>query len=134
MPSKKIIFKKKKNKFLELTYDNKDRFVSKSVNFELVNDIINLINLKNPVEFNEDDFSIPNNCKEKTLDDNDIDYDLLIKDCIGGKTIYFDYEKHIIYDENHKIIGSICEDDLIFNDETYNTEINNLENDINLET
>lgn len=133
MPPKKIVFKKKKkNNFIELTYDNKDKdkIKSKSINFELVNDIINLINLKNPEVLNEDNFSIPNNCKEKITDDNDIDYDLLIKDYIGGKIIYFDHEKSIIYDENYNIIGSIREDDLIFSDESYNKEINNLENNM----
>jgi len=130
---RKIIFKKKKNNFLELSYENKHNLKSSSINFKLVDEIINLINLNKQGEIiKETNFDIPIKKNVKKTTDFYIDTESFVKENIGGKTIYFDYEKNIIYDENIKIIGNICEDELVFNDITYDSTINDLENNINL--
>lgn len=78
----------------KLTLFNKNTEVKNIVN-EIVSD-----------ESDSDNEDINNNL----IKDCDIDFESIIKDTISGKTIYYDYNKNIIYGNNYKIIGEINED------------------------
>jgi len=78
----------------KLTLFNKNTEVKNLVN-EIVSD-----------DSESDNEDINNNL----IKDCDIDFESIIKDTISGKTIYYDYNKNIIYGSNYKIIGEINED------------------------
>ena len=63
-------------------------------------------------------------------DDDTVDKESLVEDLIGGKQIFYDYDKNIIYNSSYNIIGSIMDNDIEFYDTTYVEEENNI-NDIN---
>ena len=65
----------------------------KKVNIVNINDITN-ININDIIE-------------------TDIDFDNIIKDNMGGKVVYYDYNKNLIYNEKYDVIGSIDGDGII---------------------
>ena len=139
------------NDISELTYDNVDESVEgelkigtntdyNNVNFSLINKlpkIYNQVTFKH--SFNPDlaaEESDEGSDTEDPLDNNkDIDTESLLKDNLNGKTIYYDYDKNLIYDMGFKIIGEINEDGEINIDDSQTdyTELgmNNFNNNTN---
>ena len=98
---KKIIFKKKSNKFIELSEDLEKKH-NINIDFELVERIIKLNSVKKLDNFENLDFEgLNDDDLEENNEEIDIDTDELIQDSIGGKIIYFDYDKNIVYNENY---------------------------------
>ena len=109
---KKIIFKKKSNKFIELSEDLEKKH-NINIDFELVERIIKLNSVKKLDNFENLEFEgLNDDDLEENNEEIDIDTDELIQDSIGGKIIYFDYDKNIVYNENYEIIGNIGDDGL----------------------
>ena len=134
---KKIIFMKKKpDKYKELNYDsvNNLSYNVETINYELVNKIIALNNSKLL-----DNIDCLKSTKTKKIitklsntfyDDDTVDKESLVEDLIGGKQIFYDYDKNIIYNSSYNIIGTIMDNDIEFYDTTYVEEENNI-NDVN---
>ena len=134
---KKIIFKKKKpDKYKELNYDiiNNVRYNVETIDYELVNKIIALNNSKLL-----DNIDCLKSKKTKKIitklsntfyDEDTVDKESLVEDLIGGKQIFYDYDKNIIYNSSYNIIGTIMDNDIEFYDTTYVEEENNI-NDVN---
>lgn len=131
------------NKFeLELdniTDDEDNYIITKNLNnqidFNLINRLPILNNLTNKIEFvskliDEESDSDNENKLENCNRDIDIDIENLTKDFISGKTIYYDYNKNIIYNYKFKIIGEINEDGEINLDDKQN-DYEELEKSIN---
>ena len=128
----RIVFKKttKPNRMdLELTYDmdNID-YQYNAPNFELIQKLPILLsdNTKQrkcvkkkyiEKEPDEEDCMYSEHCMYSEPVDNelevDIDFENVIKDVMGSKTVYYDYNKHLIYNEKYIVIGSIDEDGVI---------------------
>jgi hypothetical protein len=133
---KKIIFKKKKpDKYKELNYDivNNVSYNVETINYELVNKIIALNNSKLL-----DNIDCLKSKKTKKIitklsntfyDEDTVDTESLVEDLIGGKQIFYDYDKNIIYNSSYNIIGSIMDNDIEFYDTSY-IETNNNINDV----
>tara|TARA_Y100000385_G_scaffold291335_1_gene368694 strand:+ start:3828 stop:4370 length:543 start_codon:yes stop_codon:yes gene_type:complete len=116
----KKIVKETSIKELELDYISDDDDFSEiskkdKINFELLKkltlfnkntEVKNLVNEIVSDDSESDNEDINNNL----IKDCDIDFESIIKDTISGKTIYYDYNKNIIYGSNYKIIGEINED------------------------
>lgn len=116
----KKIVKETSIKELELDYISDDEDFSEiskkdKINFELLKkltlfnkntEVKNIVNEIVSDESDSDNEDINNNL----IKDCDIDFESIIKDTISGKTIYYDYNKNIIYGSNYKIIGEINED------------------------
>ena len=123
---KKIIFKKKKpDKYKELNYDiiNNVRYNVETIDYELVNKIIALNNSKLL-----DNIDCLKSKKTKKIitklsntfyDEDTVDKESLVEDLIGGKQIFYDYDKNIIYNSSYNIIGTIMDNDIEFYDTTY---------------
>lgn len=79
----------------------------KSIN----NDYINSLDL-------DDDDEFHNNSIKATDNDNDIDFESIVKDTVGGKIVFYDYTKNLIYNSKYVVIGSINEDGEIYLEET----------------
>jgi len=122
---KRIIFKKKKY-IDELTYDHK---IIDSPNFNLINKLPNIykdtignkikksakpkkvnININDIINININDIT---NININDIIETDIDFDNIIKDNMGGKVVYYDYNKNLIYNEKYDVIGSIDGDGII---------------------
>ncbi len=116
----KKIDKESSIKELDLDYISGDEDFSEiskkdEINFELLKkltlfnkntEVKNLLNEIASDDSESDNEDVNNNM----IKDLDIDYESIIKDNISGKTIYYDYNKNIIYGSNYKIIGEINED------------------------
>ena len=130
---RKIVFKKKKvkkpeksiiQKAMELDHelsydpisdDESDiQPVTKKINFDLINKLPNLLkdNSKNEVISYDFDEEEEEEEQPEKMPDNDIEIDTenLVKDSLGGKTVFYDFDKNLIYDSKHKVIGTINED------------------------
>lgn len=131
------------NKFeLELDYitDEEDNYIDtinldNQIDFNLINRLPILNNLNNKTEFvskliDEESESDNENYLQNNNRDVDIDIENLTKDFISGKTIYYDYNKNIIYNYKFKIIGEINEDGEINLDDKQN-DYEELEKSIN---
>ena len=133
---KKIIFKKKKpDKYKELNYEivNNISYNVETINYELVNKIIALNNSKLL-----DNIDCLKSKKTKKIitklsntfyDEDTVDTESLVEDLIGGKQIFYDYDKNIIYNSSYNIIGSIMDNDIEFYDTSYIENDNNV-NDV----
>ena len=106
---KRIIFKKKKY-IDELTYDHK---IIDSPNFNLINKLPNIYKdtIGNKIKKSAKPKKVNININD--IIETDIDFDNIIKDNMGGKVVYYDYNKNLIYNEKYDVIGSIDGDGII---------------------
>ena len=131
------------NKFeleLDNITDDEDNYIitknlNNEINFNLIKRLPILNNLNNKTEFvsklvDEESDSDNENNQQNYNRDLDIDIENLTKDFISGKTIYYDYNKNIIYNHKFKIIGEINEDGEINLDDKQN-DYEELEKSIN---
>lgn len=131
------------NKFeleLDNITDDEDNYIitknlNNEINFNLIKRLPILNNLNNKTEFvskliDEESDSDNENNLQNYNGDLDIDIENLTKDFISGKTIYYDYNKNIIYNYKFKIIGEINEDGEINLDDKQNDYVE-LEKSIN---
>ena len=131
---KKIVFKKKKpDKYKELSYDIiNNNYNVETINYELVNRIIALNNSK--LLDNIDCLKLKTTKKNITklsntfYEEDTIDKECLVEDVIGGKQIFYDYDKNIIYNSSYSIIGTIMDNDIEFYDTSYTQTENNINN------
>ena len=73
------------------------------------NDCINSLDLDDDDEFQNNSI--------KATDNNDIDFESIVKDTVGGKIVFYDYTKNLIYNSKYVVIGSINEDGEIYLEE-----------------
>lgn len=135
----RIRFKKAKNTVknnMELTYDmDNTGYECNPPNYNLIRTLPVLFSedlkikkyIKKTSVYTDEDNELDNDIQYskrediETTDnqyDGDIDFENVIKDVMGNKTVYYDYNKHMIYNEKYVVIGSIDEDGIInMNDE-----------------